>query len=102
MLFVALQELELNFNRLSEMNLQLRKEKAEAAAQLGARSAEKAALEAQLATLKVDAGKLEVTFKDKLASCERMSAATVSMLARRPPAAPFQPPPVYTPSGKRS
>ncbi|XP_056271426.1 plasmalemma vesicle associated protein b [Pseudoliparis swirei] len=92
------QELELNFNRLSEINLQLRKEKAEAAAQLGARSAERAALEAELAKLKVDAGKLEVTFKDKLASCERMSAATVSMMARRPPAAPFQPPPMYTPS----
>lgn len=68
MLFVALQELELNFNRLSEINLQLRKEKAEAAAQLGARSAERAALEAELAKLKVDAGKLEVTFKDKLVS----------------------------------
>lgn len=67
-LIALLKELELNFNRLSEDNVQLRKEKGELGAQLGARTAEKAAVEAELAKLKTDANNTEYTLKDKLVS----------------------------------
>ncbi|XP_059197523.1 plasmalemma vesicle associated protein b [Centropristis striata] len=93
------EELELNFNRLSENNIQLRKEKGELGAQLGARTAEKAAVEAELTKLKTDSNNTEYKLKEKLASCERMSAATLSMIARRP-TPPIQPPPVLTTSGE--
>lgn len=93
------QELELNFNKLSENNVQLRKEKGELGAQLAARTAEKAALETELAKLKTDANNTEHTLKVKLASCERMSAVTMSMMSRRP-TPPIQPPPLVTTSGE--
>uniref|UniRef100_G3NY99 Plasmalemma vesicle associated protein b n=1 Tax=Gasterosteus aculeatus aculeatus TaxID=481459 RepID=G3NY99_GASAC len=51
------EELELNFNRISENNFQLQKEKGELAAQLGAHTAEKTALETELASLKTIANK---------------------------------------------
>ncbi|KAK9519542.1 hypothetical protein VZT92_022266 [Zoarces viviparus] len=92
------QELQLNFNRLSENNVQLRKEKGEVAAQLAARTAEKAAQETELAKLKTDANKSDLVQKEKLASCERMNAH-FSMMARRP-TAPIQLPPVVTTSGE--
>lgn len=55
--FFILKELELNFNRISENNFQLQKEKGELAAQLGAHTAEKTALETELASLKTIANK---------------------------------------------
>lgn len=63
-----LKDLEVNFNRLSENNIQLRKEKGELGAQLGARTGEKAALETELAKLKTDTNKTEFILKDKLVS----------------------------------
>ncbi|KAM3619069.1 uncharacterized protein V6R79_002537 [Siganus canaliculatus] len=85
------EELELSFNRLSENNIQLRKEKGELGAQLGARTAEKDALEKEVAKLKTDANSTEYTLKGKIANCERMSATTLSIMARRP-TPPIQPP----------
>lgn len=93
------EELQMNFNRLSDNNIQLRKEKGELGTQLAARTAEKAALEAELAKLKTDANNTEHTLKGKLANCERMSAVTLSMMARRP-TPPIQPPAVVTTSGE--
>ncbi|XP_038571358.1 plasmalemma vesicle associated protein b isoform X2 [Micropterus salmoides] len=77
-------ELELNFNRLSEINIQLRKDKGELGAQLAARTAEKGVLEKQLVKLKTDANNTEHGLNVKLATC------ISSMMVRRPP--PFQPP----------
>ncbi|XP_078114753.1 plasmalemma vesicle associated protein b [Sander vitreus] len=85
------EELELNFNRVSENNIQLRKEKGELGAQLGARTAEKAALETELAKLKTEANNTVYTLKDKLTICE----SKVSMMMRRS-TLPIQPPPVAT------
>lgn len=92
-------ELELNFNRLSENNILLRKEKGELGAQLGARTAEKAALEKEMEKLKTDANATEHGLKLKLATCERMSATTLSMMARRP-SIPIQPPVMVTPTSE--
>lgn len=94
------EELELNINTLSDNIIQLRKEKGELGAQLGARTAEKAAVEAELAKLKTDANNTEYTLNDKLSNCERMKAATMSMMAARRPTPPIQPPPVVTTSGE--
>ncbi|XP_028259808.1 plasmalemma vesicle associated protein b [Parambassis ranga] len=88
-------ELEMGFNRLSENNIQLRKEKAALGAQLGARTTEKGALEKDLAKLKTDANNTEHQLKNKLANCERVSATTLSMMTRRP-TPPIQPPPILT------
>lgn len=87
------EELELSFNRLSENNIQLRKEKGELGAQLGARTAEKAALEKEMEKIKADANTTEYTLRDKLTNCEKMSATTLTMMTRRP-TPPIQPPPV--------
>lgn len=65
---IILKELEQGFNRLSENNIQLRKEKGELGAQLGARTAEKDALEKELAKLKIDANTTEHGLKEKLVS----------------------------------
>lgn len=92
-------ELELNFNKLSENNIQLRKEKGELGAQLGARTAEKDALEKDMAKLKTEANHTEHELKNKLATCERVSATTLSMMARRP-TPPIQSPPVVTASSE--
>lgn len=88
-------ELELNFNRLSENNIQLRKEKGELGAQLGARTAEKAALEKDLEKLKTDANSTEYELKRKLANCERQIVTTRGMVTRCP-TTPILPPVVVT------
>ncbi|XP_076582407.1 plasmalemma vesicle associated protein b isoform X1 [Chaetodon auriga] len=92
-------ELEQNFNRLSENNILLRKEKGELGAQLGARTAEKAALEKEMEKLKTDANATESGLKVKLAVCERMSATTRSIMAQRL-STPIQPPVVVTASSE--
>nr|XP_046247421.1 plasmalemma vesicle associated protein b [Scatophagus argus] len=85
-------DLEVNFNRLSDNNIQLRKEKGELGAQLAARTAEKEALDKEVAKLKTDANNTEHVLKGKLASCER---TTLSMMARRT-TTPIQPPVMVT------
>ncbi|KAM4629409.1 plasmalemma vesicle associated protein b [Polymixia lowei] len=90
-------ELELNFNKLSENNIKLRKEKGELGTQLGARTAEKAALEKEVENLKTAAN---VTAKEqqarqlKLAQCEvdRRLALTRSPPAVQCPTTPVQNP----------
>lgn len=64
----VLQELELGYNRLSENNIQLGKEKGELGTQLGARTAEKAALEKEVEKLKTDANNTEHVLRGKLVS----------------------------------
>lgn len=91
-------ELELSFNRLSENHIQLGKEKADLGAQLGARTAEKADLEKEIAKLKADANKTEQDLRTKLAACERVSATTPRMI--RCPTTPIQPPPMVTTSSE--
>lgn len=83
-------ELELSFNRLSENNIQLRKEKGELGAKLGASAAEKAALEKDMAKLKTDANATEHELKIKLATCEKMSQTTLAMMTMKKPP-PIQP-----------
>ncbi|XP_056234814.1 plasmalemma vesicle associated protein b [Seriola aureovittata] len=90
------EDLELSFNRLSENNIQLRKEKGELGAQLEARTAEKAALEKALEKLKTDANSTEYQLKMKLSNCERMT--TLSMMRR--PTPPIQAPPLLTTSSE--
>lgn len=87
---MRVKELELGFNRLSENNIQLRSEKGELGTQLGARTAEKAALEKEVERLKNEANATEHGLKVKLATCERMSATTLSMMRR--PTTVIQPP----------
>ncbi|XP_039985247.1 plasmalemma vesicle associated protein b [Xiphias gladius] len=93
------EELELNLNRLIENNVRLRKEKGELGAQLEARTAEKTALEKEMEKLKTDANNTASQLKNKLANCERLSATTLSMIARRP-TPPIQPPAVVTTSNE--
>ncbi|CAK6975336.1 plasmalemma vesicle associated protein b [Scomber scombrus] len=92
-------ELGLNFNKLSENNIQLRKEKGELGAQLAARTAEKGALEKEIEKLKTDANSTEFGLKIKLANCERTTATTRSMMMRcsNPP---IQPPVIVTSGGE--
>lgn len=92
-------ELELSFNRLSENHIQLGKEKADLGAQLGARTAEKANLEKEMAKIKADANKTEHELRNKWENCERMKATTLSMMARRP-TTPIMPPPMVTSSSE--
>ncbi|XP_034555960.1 plasmalemma vesicle associated protein b [Notolabrus celidotus] len=96
-------ELDLNLNKLTEDNMQLRKEKADLGAQLTAQltacTTEKTALEAELTKLKIDYNNTERTLKDKVASCERMSATTIKMINLRP-SPPVQPPIMVTSSGE--
>lgn len=61
-------ELEVGFNKLSDNNIQLRKEKSELGAQLGARTAEKAAVEKELAKMKADSNATEFVLNQKLVS----------------------------------
>lgn len=89
-------ELELGFNRLSENNIQLRKEKGEMGAKLGASTAEKAALEKEMAKLKADTNTTEYELKAKLTDCEKRSATTLSMITRQKPSPPL--PPIMVPS----
>lgn len=62
---MVLKELEGGFNKLSDNNIQLRKEKSELGAQLGARTAEKAALEKELEKMKTDLNATEYGLKQK-------------------------------------
>ncbi|GAA6221282.1 plasmalemma vesicle-associated protein [Lates japonicus] len=78
------EDLEQSFNKLSDDNIQLRKEKGELGAQLEARTAEKAALEKEMEKLKTDANTTEFQLKMKLTNCERMSATTLRMMTQRP------------------
>ncbi|XP_062250636.1 plasmalemma vesicle associated protein b [Platichthys flesus] len=70
------EDLEQNFNRLSENNIQLRKEKGELGAQLAACTGQKAALEKELAKLKTDSNTTQQQLKNKVAACEKTSAST--------------------------
>lgn len=67
-LIVVVKDLEQSFNRLSDINIQLRKDKSELGTQLRARTAEKAALEKELEKLKVYCNKTEQDLKLKLVS----------------------------------
>lgn len=68
---VVLKELEVGFNKLSENNIQLRKEKSELGAQLKARTAEKAAVEKELEKMKTDSNATEYGLKQKIVSTPR-------------------------------
>lgn len=65
---VILQELELGFNKLSDNNIELRKEKSKLEAQLKARAEERAALEKEMAKQQIDANKTEQDLKKKSVS----------------------------------
>lgn len=97
---MRVKDLELNFNKLSENNIQLRKEKGELEAQLGARTTEKGAVEAELAKLKTDSNTTEITLRQKLLNCERMSATTLRMMTQQRSTTHVQPPVVVTTSGE--
>lgn len=58
----------MNFNRLSENNIQLRKEKADLGAQLKARTDEKDAVEKEFAKFKTEANGTQFVLKGKLVS----------------------------------
>ncbi|CAJ1060928.1 plasmalemma vesicle associated protein b [Xyrichtys novacula] len=92
-------DLEMNFNKLTENNMQLRKEKEDLGAQLGARTAEKTALEADLVKVKTEANNTEHTLRGKILTCERTSAMTMKMMTQRPNP-PVQTPIVVTSSGE--
>ncbi|KAF3690712.1 Plasmalemma vesicle-associated protein [Channa argus] len=77
-----IEELEQSFNRLSDINIQLRKEKAELGTQLRARTAEKTALEKEMEKHKALANKTEQEMKMKLSACEAMK---MSLMTRRVP-----------------
>lgn len=77
---MRVKDLEQNFNQLSENNIKLRKEKGELGAQLGARTAEKAALEKEVEKLKTAANetaKVHKTGQQKLAQCEEEKRLTL-------------------------
>lgn len=90
-------ELELNFNRLSEVNIQLRKDKADLGAQLGAKAAEKAAVEKELETVKTAANTTEHELRKKQSDCEKQLSMTRSMLGRCS-TTPVQPQPMFNPA----
>ncbi|CAM9190474.1 unnamed protein product, partial [Lampetra planeri] len=85
-------ELELNYNRLTENNIQLRKEKGELGSQLGARTAEKAALEKECEKLRTDANKTVTDLKTKLTNSEKQLATARSFVPPRCPAPALQQP----------
>ncbi|CAI5635519.1 plasmalemma vesicle associated protein b [Oreochromis niloticus] len=89
-------ELELGFNKLSDNNIELRKEKSKLEAQLKARAEERAALEKEMAKQKLDANKTEQDLKKKSEDCNRLLN-----LARRPPPQ-LQPPLMVTRSSTSS
>ncbi|KAJ3599302.1 hypothetical protein NHX12_033265 [Muraenolepis orangiensis] len=77
---MRVKDLEQSFNQLSGNNLKLRKEKGELGAQLGARTAEKAALEKEVEKLKTAANataKVHLGMLQKLAQCEEMKRLTL-------------------------
>ncbi|XP_029939147.1 plasmalemma vesicle-associated protein-like [Salarias fasciatus] len=92
-------ELELGFNQLSQNNIQLRKEKGELGAQLGARTAEKDALLKEMAKMKTDANTTEHEIKNKLLTCENSKAMIQRMMAQRS-STPVQSPSMVTTSSE--
>ncbi|XP_077440479.1 plasmalemma vesicle associated protein b isoform X1 [Vanacampus margaritifer] len=94
-----IKELELGFNRLSENNIQLRKEKGELRAQLGACMAEKDAFAKRLEQLGTLANATKLDLMAKLAICERQIATTRSM-GMRCPTPPIQQPVIVTTSNE--
>lgn len=76
-------ELELNFNKLSENNIQLRKEKDDLGKQLGTRTAEKAAVEKELAKFKTEANSTEFVLKGKLVSRETFKKKKIPLHSNR-------------------
>ncbi|KAM9796182.1 plasmalemma vesicle associated protein b [Syngnathus typhle] len=95
---MRVKELEQGFNRLSENNIQLRKEKGELGAQLGARTAEKEALAKQLEQLMADANATKFYLMTKLANCERQM--TTRNMGMRCPTPPIQQPVAVTTSNE--
>ncbi|XP_061540388.1 plasmalemma vesicle associated protein b isoform X2 [Phycodurus eques] len=95
---MRVKELELGFNRLSDNNIELRKEKGELRAQLGARTSEKDALEKQLEQLRSVANATKLDLMTKLANYERQIVQTRMMT--RCPTAPIQQPIVVTSSNE--
>ncbi|XP_071368369.1 plasmalemma vesicle associated protein b [Centroberyx affinis] len=91
-------ELELSFNRLSGDHIKLRKEKGELGAQLGARTAEKAALEKEMEKFKAEANSTVVLLQQKLMQCEttKRLALTRSPPVLNCPTTPILPPVVVT------
>ncbi|KAM4547859.1 plasmalemma vesicle associated protein b [Odontesthes bonariensis] len=89
---MRVKELELGFNRLSDNNIKLRKEKGELGAQLGARTAEKAALEKEMTKLKNDSNNMELELRKKVTNCETRMAIVMA----RCNTPPIQPPPIFT------
>lgn len=65
---VIVQELEQNFNRLSDINVQLRKDKSDLGAQLTALTAQKTAVEKEMEKNKAAANTTENLLKVKLVS----------------------------------
>ncbi|XP_059922526.1 plasmalemma vesicle associated protein b [Gadus macrocephalus] len=87
-------EMEQNFNQLSGNNIQLRKEKGELGAQLGAAAAQKAALEKEVAQLKTSANssaKLHQAGQKKLVQCEEEKRLTLTRCAAQPQCPPGPP-----------
>ncbi|KAF7657200.1 hypothetical protein LDENG_00030510 [Lucifuga dentata] len=87
-------ELEMSFNKLSENNINLRKGKGELGTQLGARTAEKAALEKEVEKLKTEANHTSHELNQKIKQCEsaKKLAMTRSAPAVQCPTIPIQPP----------
>lgn len=97
-------ELEQSFNRLSENNIKLRKEKGELAGALGARSGEKAALEKEVLELQKAVNTSADTAKSlqlrvSLCEVEKKQAMTRSTPVQCP-TTPVQQPIVITPSSE--
>lgn len=65
---VVVKDLEQSFNRLSDINIQLRKDKSELGAQLKARTTEKTAMEKEMGKLKIHANSTEQDLRHKLVS----------------------------------
>ncbi|XP_046869810.1 plasmalemma vesicle associated protein b [Hypomesus transpacificus] len=99
-------ELELSFNRLSENNIQLRKEKGELSGALGARTGEKAALEKEVLRLKTAANATVVSTKSlqlRLAQCETDKRLAMTRSAPTQCATPpVQRPPVSTHTAEKA
>ncbi|XP_071769565.2 plasmalemma vesicle associated protein b [Centroberyx gerrardi] len=91
-------ELELSFNKQSGDNIKLRKEKGELGAQLGARTAEKAALEKEMEKFKAEANSTVILLQQKLMQCEttKRQALTRSPPVLNCPTTPILPPVVVT------
>ncbi|XP_061682024.1 plasmalemma vesicle associated protein b isoform X2 [Syngnathoides biaculeatus] len=95
---MRVKELELGFNKLSDNNIQLRKEKGELRAQLGMRTAERDALEKQLEQLRAAFNATKLDLMRKLA-VEKQTALTRNVGVRCPPP-PIQQPAVVTTSNE--